>query len=52
MNNMLKVLAVMGMGAGAFMIYKMYNPECVHEMKDTLDKLTKNASKSVKNMMQ
>ena len=52
MNNMLKVLAVMGMGAGAFMIYKMYNPECVHEMKDTLDKLTKRASKKMENMMQ
>ena len=52
MNNVLKVLAVMGMGAGAFMIYKMYNPECVHEMKDTLDNITNKASKSMKNMMQ
>ncbi len=52
MDNMWKVLALFGMGIGAFMVYKMYNPECIHDMKASLDKLTKSASKKMKNMMQ
>ena len=48
---MWKVLAVCGMGLGAFLIYKKYNPECIHSMQETLDNLTKNASKKMKNMM-
>ena len=52
MNNMLKVLAIMGIGLGSFMIYKMYSPECVQDMKESLDNLTKCASKKMENMMQ
>ena len=52
MNNMLKVLAVMGMGAGAFIIYKMCNSECVEDMKEAIGNVTNKASKSMKNMMQ
>ena len=46
-----KILAVMGVGYASWMIYKKYNPECVHDIKTTLDKVTKKASKSVENMM-
>lgn len=52
MNNMWKILAVCTLGAGAFLLYKKYNPECVQNMQDALDNLTKTASKEMKNMME
>ena len=42
---MWKVLAVMGLTGGALLLYKMKNPECIQDMKESLDKMTKNASK-------
>lgn len=46
-----KILAVMGVGYASWMIYKKYNPECVHDIKTTIDKVTQKASKSIENMM-
>ena len=48
---MWKLLAVAGLTAGAVMLYKMKNPECVQDMKQTLDNMTKDTSNKVKNMM-
>ena len=52
MNYMWKILAAAGIGIGAFMLYKKQNPECVEDMKESLNKMTKTASKSMKNMME
>ncbi len=51
MSTMWKLLAVAGLTAGAVMLYKMKNPECVQDMKQTIDNMTKDASNKVKNMM-
>ena len=51
-NCMWKILAVMGIGAGVLAIYKMQNPECMHDMKKTLDNITETAGKKMKNMME
>ena len=49
---MWKVLAVTGMGLGAIMLYKICNPNCVQDMKNTLDNVADSASKKMKNMME
>ena len=49
---MWKLLVVMGIGAGVLAIYKMQNPECMHDMKKTLDNITETAGKKMKNMME
>ena len=49
---MWKVLAVMGLGGTAFLLYNQMNPECKKDMKDSIDKMTNKASNKVKNMMQ
>ena len=51
MSLMWKVLAVMGIGTGAFIIYKMQNPECVKDMKDMFNDMTKCTCDKAKNMM-
>ena len=51
MSFMWKVLAVMGITTGALFAYKMMNPECVQDMKNNLDNMTKKASKKLENMM-
>ena len=45
MSTMWKVLAVMGLTGGALLLYKMQNPECMEDMKQALDNMTKKASK-------
>lgn len=52
MSFMWKVLAVMGLGTSAFLLYEKMNPECVHDMKDSLNKMTDKASNKVKNMIE
>lgn len=52
MSTMWKVLAVMGLTGGALLLYKMKNPNCVQDMKETLDNVTKCASNKTKNMME
>ncbi len=51
MSFMWKVLAVVGLTGGALLICKMSKPECVQDMKESLDNMTKSASNKVKNMM-
>ena len=54
MDKAWKLLAVAMVGYASWMIYKMYNPECVHDIKDEVDKITKkmsNASKNIEDMM-
>ncbi len=46
-----KLLALAGVSYGAFMLYKKYNPECVHDIKTTMEKMTAKATKSIENMM-
>ncbi len=49
---MWKVLAVTSIGLGALVLYKMKNPNCIQDMKNTIDNVTDNASKKMKNMME
>lgn len=51
MDKTWKIIAMMGLGYGAWMIYKKCNPECAHDIKTTMDKLTKKATNTVENMM-
>lgn len=51
MDKAWKIMAIVGAGYGAWMLYKKYNPECVHDIKTTMDKITNKASKSIENMM-
>lgn len=46
-----KIMALMGTGAVAFMLYKKYNPECVHDIKNTVQKVTDKACKTMEDMM-
>ncbi len=52
MECMWKVLAVMGIGAGALLVWKLMSPESMNEMKTSLENLTKDAGKKMKNMME
>lgn len=51
MDKAWKMLAIIGAGYGAWMLYKKCNPECVHNIKTTMNKLTKDASEKIENMM-
>ena len=51
MSLMWKVLAVMGIGTGTFLLYKMQNPDCIQDMKESLDNMTSCTCNKVKNMM-
>ena len=52
MSFMWKVLAVMGLGGVALLLYNEMSPECKCNMKDSIDKMTNKASNKVKNMME
>ena len=52
MNYMWKALLSVGVGVGAFMLYKKHNPDCIEDMKESLNKMTKSAKKVSKNMME
>ena len=52
MNNMLKILALMGIGATAYILFEKMCPECACDMKESLENLTKDAGKKMKNMME
>ena len=52
LSTIWKVLAVMGLTGGALIIYSMQNPECMNNMKNAIDNMTKKASKQSKNMME
>jgi len=46
-----KVVALVGIGYASWMLYKKYNPECAHDIKTTMSKLTNKATRKVENMM-
>ena len=48
----MKIVALMGMGAAAYMLFEKVCPDCACDMKESLDNLTKDASKKMKNMME
>lgn len=50
LNSMWKILAAMGVGSALTMAYVMLNHECVHDMRESLENMTKKASKTIKNM--
>ena len=51
MNKTWKYLVAGVMGAGAFALYKKYSPEMMHDIKKSVNKMSKNATKSIENMM-
>ena len=54
LDKVWKILALAAVGGISWMIYKMYNPECAHDIEKEVEKLTKkmsNASKDAQNMM-
>ena len=38
-------------GIGAFALYKKYNPNMMNEIKNSVSKMSREASKSIENMM-
>lgn len=51
MEKTLTALFVLGIGVGGWMMYKKYHPECAIEMQNAMNKVSKNAMKSIENMM-
>ena len=49
---MWKMLAVIGIGGIAILACKEVNPKCFNDMKDSLNKISDNASDKIKNMME
>lgn len=52
LSFMWKLLAIMGLGTSAFLLYEKMNPECCKDMKESINKMTDKASNKVKNMME
>lgn len=51
MEKTLTALLMVGLGVGGWMMYKKYRPECASDMQKTMNKVSKNAMKSIENMM-
>ncbi len=51
MKNAWKYLVVGAAGVGAVALYKKYNPDMVQDIKKSVNKMSKNATKSIENMM-
>lgn len=51
LNSMWKYLAVFSIGLGTGMLCKFMKPECIHDMKESLNNITKKANEKVQNMM-
>lgn len=54
MDKVWKILALAAVGGISWMIYKMYNPKCAHDIEKEVEKLTKkmsSVSKDAQNMM-
>ena len=51
MKNARKYLVVGAAGVGAVALYKKYNPDMVQDIKKSVNKMSKNATKSIENMM-
>lgn len=51
MNKTFKVLLGVAAGYGAWSAYKKINPDASHDIKNSISKMSKNATKSIENMM-
>lgn len=51
MKKTWKYLVAGVVGAGAVALYKKYSPEMMHDIKKSVSKMSKNATKSIENMM-
>lgn len=51
MNKAWKYLVVGAAGIGAVALYKRYNPDMMQDIKKSVNKMSKNATKSIENMM-
>lgn len=54
MKKSMKILlgtAIAGAGVGAYALYKKYNPNMMNDIKRSVNKMSREASKSIENMM-
>lgn len=51
MKKSTKFLLGAAMGMGAFALYKKYNPNVMMEIKNSVNKMSREASKNIENMM-
>lgn len=51
MKTTLTIMAAAGVGAGAWVLLKKYNPECLSYVKGYFTGMNKAATKNIENMM-
>lgn len=51
MNKTFKMLIGVAAGYGAWMAYKQMNPQAERDLKNAMSKMSRNATKSIENMM-
>jgi len=51
MKKSWKYLVGASLGIGAYALYMRYNHQMMHGLKNSIDKMSKNATKSIENMM-
>lgn len=51
MKKTTKYMIASAAGIGAFLLYKKYNPNMMNEIKNSVSKMSREASKSIENMM-
>lgn len=51
MNKTFKLLLGAAAGYGAWAVYKKFNPDATKDIKNSISKMSKNATKSIENMM-
>lgn len=51
MNKTFKVLLGVAAGYGAWAAYKNFNPDAERDIKNSISKMSKNATKSIENMI-
>ena len=51
MKKSTKFLLGAAMGMGAFALYKKYNPNVMMEIRNSVNKMSREASKNIENMM-
>lgn len=51
MNKTFKVMLGAAAGYGAWMAYKKFNPDAKQDIKNSISKMSKNATKSIENMI-
>ena len=52
MSSMWKALALCGVASALTMVYVMTNHECIHDIRESFDKMKGKAGKTIKNMME